>query len=85
MIEGMRTIDPDAFPDVYGDRWLQKYHQALVKKQWAMNMGKFGGIALPGGVTLNARDMMNDAKDEITELEKSLKDEFQLPIDFMVG
>jgi hypothetical protein len=85
LIEGARVIDPDQFTDIYGDRWLQKYTQSLIKRQWAMNMGKFAGIALPGGVTLNARDMLNDANEEIEKLEKSLKDEFELPVDFMVG
>jgi hypothetical protein len=85
MIEGYRTIDPATFPDVWSDRWLQKYAQALIKKQWAMNLSKFGGIALPGGVTLNGRDMLNDATLEIKELEDRLQDTHQLPIDFIVG
>jgi hypothetical protein len=85
LIEGYRTIDPTTFPDVWSDRWLQKYAQALIKKQWATNLSKFGGIALPGGVTLNGRDMMNDAVQEIKDLEEQLQTTHQLPIDFIVG
>jgi hypothetical protein len=48
-------------------------------------LSKFGGIALPGGVTLNGRDMMNDAVQEIKDLEEQLQTTHQLPIDFIVG
>ncbi len=85
IIEGFQTIDPTDFPDVWSDRWLQNYATALLKRQWGMNLSKYTGVSLPGGVNLDGRSMLADAKLEIAEMEKQLQDTFQLPIDFIVG
>ena len=80
-----QTIDPDDFPLVWSDNWLQNYTIALIKKQWGTNLSKYKGIALPGGVTLDGATMYTDAVNEIKDLEKELKTAYQLPIDFVVG
>lgn len=85
VLEGYRTIDPNAYPDVWGDRWLQNYAIALIKRQWGWHLSKFGGISLPGGVQLNGKDMLSDAMQEIRDLEAQLKNEFQEPPMFIVG
>jgi hypothetical protein len=85
IVEGMQTIDPDAFPLIWSDRWLQDYTTSLIKKQWGMNLKKYNGIALPGGVTLDGKTMFDEAIVEIKALEDDLDTKFQLPIDFMVG
>lgn len=85
IIEASQTIDPDDFPSVWSDRWLQEYATALIKKQWGMNLKKFQGIALPGGVTLDGKTMYDEAVQEVKDLEQELKTTYQLPIDFIVG
>ena len=85
VLEGYSVLDPEEYPKVYRDRWLREYTTALFKKQWAMNLRKYQGIELPGGVTLNAESILEEAKTEIAELRERIEKEFQLPIDFIVG
>ena len=85
IVEAMQTIDPDDFPLVWSDRWLQDYASALIKKQWGMNLKKYQGIALPGGVTLDGKTMYDEAVQEVKDLEEELKTTYQLPVDFLVG
>lgn len=68
--EVYRTVDPEAFPDVYNDRWLKKYVTALMKKQWGINTSKYTGMQLPGGLTFNGRQTLEDAITEIALLEE---------------
>lgn len=85
IIECFQIIDPDDFVAVWGDRWLQRYAIALIKRQWGMNLSKYNGIQLPGGVTLDGQTMFTNASADIDKLEVELRDTFQLPIDFVVG
>lgn len=72
--------DPDEFGQIYNDYWLKQYSTALIKLQWATNIGKFQGIALPGGGTLNGDTLYQQAVQEISELELKLQNQFSLPI-----
>jgi hypothetical protein len=47
--------------DVWNDRFLKKYATALIKRQWGNNMKKFSGIQMPGGVTLNGKEIYDEA------------------------
>lgn len=85
VLEGFRVIDPDTFTDVWSDRWLQRYSTSLIKRQWGLNLSKYGGIALPGGVTLDGRSILSDANQEIRDLEAELRDTYQEPPMFIVG
>ena len=85
VLEGYRTINPDTFADVWSDRWLQRYTIALLKQQWGINLSKYTGIAMPGGVQLDGRAMLADAKQEVRELEDELKNVYQAPPMFIVG
>ena len=55
---------------MYNDVWLKKYVTALIKKQWGQNLSKFEGVQLPGGVTLQGRQILEDANTEIEKLEE---------------
>ena len=77
--------DPDTFSDVYGDMFLKKYITALFKKQWGQNLIKFEGMQLPGGVTLNGRQLYDDAVQELDKIEEEVQLKYQLPDDFMIG
>lgn len=70
LIDCYRKIDPTQFTDIYNDVWLKKYVTALIKKQWGQNLSKFEGVQLPGGVTLQGRQILEDANTEIEKLEE---------------
>ena len=84
IIDGYRLLDPSDAPAIYNDFWLKKYATATIKKQWGMNLIKFQGVMLPGGVALNGREIYEDAIRELEELENTLKTEYELPpLDFI--
>lgn len=85
VLEGYRTINPDTYTDVWSDRWLQRYSTSLIKRQWGLNLSKYGGIQLPGGVTLDGRSILSEANQEIRDLETELRDTYQEPPQFIVG
>lgn len=72
-------------PEMYNDSWLKRYTTALIKRQWGTNLSKFDGMQLPGGVTINASKILEEANSEIEALEQSLLDSYSLPPDFCVG
>ena len=71
--------------ELWGDPFLKDYATALVKEQWGMNLSKFEGVQLPGGVTLNGRAILEDARAEIERLKEQMSLAYELPVDFMVG
>lgn len=85
MIEAYVILDPNKFTEIYNDRLLKKYLTALIKKQWGMNMSKFNGVQLPGGVTLRGGEIVAEAINEIAAIEQQVQLEYELPINFMVG
>ena len=50
-----------------------------------MNLSKFEGVQLPGGVTLNGRAVLEDARAEIERLKETASLQYELPIDFYTG
>ena len=85
IIECYRVLDPNDYPKVYNDRFLKKYFTALLKKQWGMNLIKYQGVKLPGGVELNGRQIYEDGIAEIQALEDRMQTEFELPVMDMIG
>jgi hypothetical protein len=70
---------------MWNDTWLKKYTTALIKRQWGTNLSKFDGMQLPGGVTINASKIYEEAQAEIEALDESLINSYSLPPDFCVG
>ena len=70
---------------VWDDMWLKEYTTQLIKMQWGSNLIKFEGMQLPGGVTLNGRQIYDDAFTELERLREKLRNDHELPVDFMVG
>jgi hypothetical protein len=85
IIEAFRSLDPDTYTDVYNDYFLLSYTTALIKRQWGVNLKKFEGVQLPGGVTLNGQKIFDEAQDEIKQLQEEAKSTWQLPVDFFTG
>lgn len=71
--------------EFFNDRWFRNYASALAKRQWGMNLQKYSEIPLPGGSTLNADKIIDQADREIERLETELEDEMCLPPSFYVG
>ena len=78
-------IDPTTHTSVFNDIWLKEYTTALIKQQWGSNLIKFEGMQLPGGVSLNGRQIYDDATNEIVSLREKIRIEHELPPDFFVG
>ena len=79
------TINPDVYPGIWNDRWLKEYATALIKRTWGSNMKKFGGIQLPGGVTLNGKEVYDEAIDEIERLESEMESMFGGVLEFFMN
>ena len=85
IIEAFSTLDPDTYTDVYNDGYLKRFSTALIKRQWGVNLKKFEGVQLPGGVTLNGQKIFDEAMEEIKELREEVKSTYELPVDFFTG
>jgi hypothetical protein len=70
IIEAYDIIDPDAYSDVWGDRWLQNYASVLVREQWGLNLTKFTGMQLLGGVQFNGDQILSEARAERQAMEE---------------
>ena len=84
LVECYRAMDPEVATKMYNDSWLKHYATALIKKQWAVNIKKFSGLQLPGGVTLDGDKLYQEAQDEIKQLEDDLMNK-SAPLEFMLG
>jgi hypothetical protein len=85
LVEAYEVIDPEIYPDVYSDRWLQNYLTAKIKYQWGTNLTKFTTMTLPGGVQFNGGQILEDARNEIAKMETEMITSFSLPVADMVG
>jgi hypothetical protein len=85
VVEAYQVIDPDLFPDVWGDRWLAKYTCALIKRQWGQHLTKFVGVQLTGGVQFNGEQILASAEQEIEKLEEEMLLNYSLPVMDMIG
>lgn len=85
MIDAYTTIEPEEYTDIYNDLFLKRYTTALIKRQWGINLKKFEGIQLPGGVTMNGQQIYLEATEEIKQLEDEMESRYEKPVDFFVG
>lgn len=83
--EVYETLNPETNTSIYNESFIKNYTTQLIKQQWGQNLMKFEGMILPGGVTLNGRQMYDDATAELKELKESLRLTHELPVDFYVG
>ena len=70
---------------VYNDMFIKDYTTALIKQQWGMNLSKFEGMQLPGGVMINGRQILEDANAELETLRERLRLEQEEPPAFFIG
>ena len=84
IIKCYRAMDPTQWSKIWNEPWLKRYVTAQFKKQWAVNIKKFSGIQLPGGVTLDGDKLYLEATTEIAQLEDELQNK-SAPLNFMMG
>ena len=85
VIDCFRILDPNDFTQVYNDQFLKRYFTALCKKQWGMNLIKFQGVQLPGGIQLNGRQIYDDGERELAEIRAKMSSDYEMPPLDMIG
>ena len=85
LIEAHRLIDPDDATEMYNDIFVKRYATQLLKKQWGTNLMKYNNVQLPGGVTLNGREIYTDAIAEIEKIESEVLSKYAIPPMDMIG
>lgn len=85
IIDGYQAMDPDVKTDIWNDRWLVKYVSAKIKYRWGGNLGKYEGMQLPGGLTLNGAKIQDDAQTEIQQLEDEMMANYSIPARDMIA
>jgi hypothetical protein len=83
--EVYQIVNPDSSVSIYNDMFIKNYTTSLIKQQWGLNMMKFDGMQLPGGVTVNGRQMYDDGTQELEKLKEDMRLEQELPPDFFIG
>ena len=83
--EAYNIVDPSEYSSIYNDMFLKQYSTALIKQQWGANLIKFEGMQLPGGVTMNGRQLYDDATEEIRLIREYMQVNYEEPVDFMIG
>lgn len=85
VIDCYRALDPEEWSQVYNDSFLKRYATALMKRQWGQNLIKYNNVQLPGGITLNGRQIWEDGNNEVRDLESKMLTDYALPPLDMIG
>ena len=84
VIDCHRILDPTTYTQLFNDSFLKRYLTALIKRQWGMNLIKFQGVKLPGGIELNGRQIYDDALRELEMIRQEMMSTYELPpLDFI--
>ena len=84
IIDCYRALDPTEFTKVFNDPFIKLYLTSLIKRQWGMNLIKFKGVKLPGGIELNGREIYEDAERELENIRQRMMLEYETPpLDFI--
>ena len=81
-INNMNTLPFSNLPynsiNSMGKQWIRKYALAVAKEMLGQIRGKFGTIPIPGNdVTLNANELLGQAKEEQTSLKEELRTQLE--------
>lgn len=78
-------LSPTTYTDIYNNLFLKRYCVALFKQQWGQNLSKYDNFQLPGGQTFNGSQILQQATDELRQIEDDMETKYSEPVDFMVG
>lgn len=84
---GIRTPDDSIleYNCLWNNKFLKTYATALIKRQWGTNLTKFDGMTLPGGITVNARQIYEDALQDIEKIMEKFREEEDEGPSFFMG
>ena len=80
--EVYQTVD---VAGIYNNAFLKEYTTALIKEIWGRNLSKFEGVQLPGGVTLNGREILSEAREDLERIKEQMRLGSEMPVDFFIG
>jgi hypothetical protein len=84
--EAVVRNDPEVDAPFLYDHWVVKKLAMLeAKKQWGLNLMKFTGVQLPGGISMNGERIYSDADKELEEFKASFQTNFQEPLELQIG
>lgn len=64
--------------DFWETGWLKDYTAAKMKKQWGTNLMKFQNIELVEGMQFNGQEILEQAKEELSDLMEDLEERYTL-------
>ena len=79
ILDCYRALDPATFGTMLNDLFLKQWVTASIKKQWGINMSKFKGVKLPGGIEMNGSEIYSEAVNELNDLRGRMASEWELP------
>lgn len=85
IIECYRGLDGEDYSRLWNDSFLKPYLTSLIKRQWGMNLIKFQGVKLPGGIEFNGRQIYDDAEKELETIRERMTFNYELPPMDMIG
>ena len=85
VIECYSALNANEYYRVWNDSFLKPYLTALIKRQWGMNLIKFQGVKLPGGIEFNGRQIYDDAEKELETIRERMTFNYELPPMDMIG
>ena len=85
IIDCFRAMDPNDYARVWNDSFLKPYTTALIKRQWGMNLIKFQGVKLPGGIEFNGRQIYEDGQNDLDKIMEKMSNTYELPPMDMIG
>lgn len=81
------NVDPDMHPDICGelfdDETLKNLATANAKVMWGNVLRKFGNVMLPGGVTLDGQQLVEEGNADVAQIIKDMQE--SQPTDFFIG
>lgn len=69
----------------WDDIALRELARALIYQQWAQNLSKYAGTPLPGGITVDAKRMLEDATAQVDAAKERMRDLWQAPAQWLIG
>jgi hypothetical protein len=84
IVECYMVVDPEVYPNVWTDKYLQQYCTAQIKLQWGTNLKLYEGLPLPGGLKFNGQQIYNEADAEIKKLEHDMIHTWSVPPQVMI-
>ena len=81
-----QVVDPNQYPKIWSDQWLQRYVTQLVKRQWGNNTKKYAaGMTLPSGMSFSGQQIYDEATKELEDLDRELIDSYSIPASIEIG